>query len=94
MLPQTQLKFSRSQEGLKEVPKYLGRREENEDKMKVKSDLSVEIQFSSTEQLKKRKKTQQINWQGVLSQPNSFLPPLFGYPFSIWVEYSHRKWSV
>lgn len=46
MLPQTQLKFSRSQEGLKEVPKYLGNRGENEDKMKVKSDLSVGIQFS------------------------------------------------
>lgn len=56
MLPQTQLKFSRSQEGLKEVPKYLGRRGENEDKMKVKSDLSAEIQFSSTEQLKKKKR--------------------------------------
>ena len=53
MLPQTQLKFSRSHEGLKEVPKYLGMRGEDEDKMKVKSDLSIEIQFSSTEQLKK-----------------------------------------
>lgn len=60
MLPQTQLKFRRSHEGLKEVLKYLGRRGENEDKMKVKSDLSVEIQFSSTEQLKKKK--EQINW--------------------------------
>lgn len=49
--------------------------------MKVKSDLSVEIQFSSTKQLKKKKKKEQINWQGVLSQSNSFLSPLFGYPF-------------
>lgn len=55
MLPQTQLKFSRNHEGLKEVPKYLGRSGENEDQMKVKLDLSAEIQFSSTEQLKKKK---------------------------------------
>jgi len=92
MLPQTQLKFSRSHEGLEELPKHLGRKGENEDQMKAKSDLSGEIQFSSTEQLKTNEQT---NWQGVLGQSNSFLFPASRYPLlSICIQYSHRKRHV
>ena len=83
MLQQTQLKFSRSHEGLEELPKHLGRKGENEDQMKAKSDLSGEIQFSSTEQLK----TNEQIGKGCSASltPSSSLPPdthYFPYAFS------------